>query len=70
AFLKNTGRIADLEMLRTFNMGMGFLLVVARDEAEKTLDAIGQTGEQAVLIGSTIEGVNEVNYRGTVQYAE
>mgnify|MGYP000117907675 FL=1 len=70
AFLKKTGRIADHEMLRTFNMGMGFLLVVSKDETDKTLDAIGQTGEQARLIGSVVEGGNEVNYRGTVQYAE
>lgn len=69
-FLKKTGNIADLEMLRTFNMGMGFLLIVAKDEAEKTLDAIGQTGEQAARIGTVIESENEVKYAGSVRYAQ
>lgn len=67
-FLKKTGNIADPEMLRTFNMGMGFLLIVAKDEAEKTLDAIAQTGEPALRVGTIVEGDNEVHYLGTPNY--
>ncbi len=67
-FLKKTGNIAGLEMLRTFNMGMGFLLIVAKDEVEKTLDALAQTGEQAIRIGTVVEGDNEVKYVGKLKY--
>ncbi|MCX5758634.1 MAG: phosphoribosylformylglycinamidine cyclo-ligase [Candidatus Hydrogenedentes bacterium] len=67
-FLKKTGNIAELEMLRTFNMGMGFLLIVAKDEVEKTLDAIAQTGEPAIRIGTVVEGGNEVKYVGKLKY--
>ena len=67
-FLKKAGNIADLEMLRTFNMGMGFLIIVSEEETEKALDALRQTGEEHALIGQVVPGANEVNYVGALRY--
>ena len=68
-FLKKAGNIADPEMLRTFNMGMGFLFIVSEEDTEKALDALRQTGEEHALIGKVVPGANEVNYSGTLRYA-
>jgi phosphoribosylformylglycinamidine cyclo-ligase len=69
-FLKKTGNIADLEMLRTFNMGMGYLVIVSEDDAEKAMDAMRQAGEDPVRIGRVIAGDNAVRYTGTLRYVE
>lgn len=69
-FLKKAGNIAELEMLRTFNMGIGYLVIVSEAEAEKALDGLCQTGEQPVRVGRVVAGANEVRYVGKLRYAE
>ena len=39
------------EMLRTFNCGIGMVVIVAREQAETALSTLTQSGEQAWLIG-------------------
>ncbi|HEO69894.1 MAG TPA: phosphoribosylformylglycinamidine cyclo-ligase [Candidatus Hydrogenedentes bacterium] len=69
-FLHETGNVAEREMLRTFNMGMGYLVMVAADEVDKALDGLGQAGEPLVRIGTVIRGENKVSYKGSVHYAQ
>jgi len=45
------GSIRDEEMLRTFNMGWGFALIVNKADADETLDAVSKTGVGAEQIG-------------------
>ena len=70
AFLHRAGNIADLEMLRTFNMGLGYFIIVSEAEAEKAMDAISQTGERAARAGRVVAGENAVQYVGKMRYAE
>lgn len=45
---------ADLDrahMYNTFNMGIGMVLVVAKENVEKTLEAIHEMGEEAYVVG-------------------
>jgi len=44
-------RITDEEMFRTFNMGWGFGLIVAKADADKALDVLAKTGAQPEVIG-------------------
>jgi phosphoribosylformylglycinamidine cyclo-ligase len=67
-FLATTGGVADLEMLRTFNMGQGFVIVVSESDAEKTLSTLNQAGEDAVRIGRVVDGDNTISYKGDVTY--
>ena len=69
-FLQETGNVADLEMLRTFNMGIGYLVVVAAGEVGKALDAISQAGEEAKQVGVCVSGENNVQYVGSLRYVE
>ena len=50
-WLKKTAGVAPLEMARTFNCGIGMVLVVAPDQAEAAMAAIQAAGETAFRIG-------------------
>jgi len=49
--LKKGGNIPDEEMYRTFNYGIGMVLVVSKDEAEDVIGLLAGLGDQAYLIG-------------------
>ncbi len=40
-FLQEEGEVEDLEMYRTFNMGMGFVVVLSQDEADEAAKIMG-----------------------------
>ena len=50
-FLQRAGGIDDLEMLRTFNNGIGFILAVPPAQADAVLEALAASGEDARIIG-------------------
>ncbi len=58
ALLQRLGGVPDEEMFITFNMGIGFCLVVARDDTEQTVSLLQEQGESAKVIGY-IEQVGE-----------
>lgn len=51
AWLQATAGIDDVEMNRTFNNGIGMVIVVAADEAELTAATLRQQGETVYAIG-------------------
>ncbi|MBI4558709.1 MAG: phosphoribosylformylglycinamidine cyclo-ligase [Candidatus Hydrogenedentes bacterium] len=67
-FLQKTGGVADSEMLRTFNMGIGYLVVVAEDEADRALHTLKQACEEPTLVGRVIAGEHKVHYVGALNY--
>ena len=67
-FLQETGNVAMLEMLRTFNMGMGFLFVVPEDERERAVETVELTGQKATVVGRIIDGDGTVSYDGELCY--
>ncbi|MDB5441362.1 MAG: phosphoribosylformylglycinamidine cyclo-ligase [Caulobacteraceae bacterium] len=50
-WLQEAGGIAEGEMARTFNCGMGFMLVVGKDQAPGVLEALLDAGEDAFVCG-------------------
>ena len=50
-WLAETGGIGDHEMRRTFNCGVGFILIVAPENAEPVLAALLNAGEVAFVCG-------------------
>lgn len=40
-FLQEEGEVTDLEMYKTFNMGMGFVVVVSQGEADEAAEMLG-----------------------------
>jgi phosphoribosylformylglycinamidine cyclo-ligase len=55
-WIQDTGRIADAEMHRTFNCGVGMVALVPRAEADAALELLRAAGEQATVIGEVIAG--------------
>jgi phosphoribosylformylglycinamidine cyclo-ligase len=53
--IQDLGRVPDEDMYHTFNMGVGFALVVPQDNAEETASRLSASGETAYTIGR-IEG--------------
>jgi phosphoribosylformylglycinamidine cyclo-ligase len=51
AWLQQTGSVADQEMLRVFNCGIGMVVVLAHADAERALAALRAAGETAYRIG-------------------
>ena len=51
AWLQRAGEIADEEMFRAFNMGVGLVLVVSASDADAVLGALRATGEPAWTLG-------------------
>ncbi|MGH8463164.1 MAG: AIR synthase-related protein, partial [Pseudomonas sp.] len=51
-WLQQQGNIADAEMLRTFNCGVGMIVCVPAEQADATLDILNQHNRGAFEIGS------------------
>jgi len=63
-WLQRSGRVPESDMLRTFNMGIGMILVVAAAGADGVLARLGSAGESAAVIGDIVRGAPGVRYVG------
>lgn len=50
-FIQRLGNVPDDEMYSTFNMGIGFVLVVEKDAERALIDELARLGETASLLG-------------------
>ncbi len=58
--VQKAGQVADEEMFQTFNMGVGFVLVVRPADADRTIHAAALAGHRASIIGRVEAGPREV----------
>ena len=61
-FLQEHGNIETAEMRRTFNCGVGMVVVVNAEDATRTIDLLAKNGETAWQIGRIVAGRQEVAY--------
>jgi phosphoribosylformylglycinamidine cyclo-ligase len=54
-WLRAEGNIVEDEMHRTFNMGIGLVFAVAKDDADTVMTELKALGETPVLIGDLVE---------------
>jgi len=59
--MQSRGRLADAEMFRTFNMGLGLILIVARERADEAVAGLARSGEQAWVVGEIRRGARGVD---------
>jgi len=57
--IQEAGEIAEKEMYRTFNMGIGMILVIHKKDKDQILDKLKQMGEEACLIGEIKAGAGD-----------
>jgi phosphoribosylformylglycinamidine cyclo-ligase len=60
--IEKTGNIADDEMKRTFNMGIGYIIIVSRDVSGGAISLLQKAGYSAFIIGSIEKGGRGVQY--------
>ncbi len=53
--IARTGKISEHDMFNTFNMGVGMCVVVDKNDADKAIEVINSTGEQAYVLGELVE---------------
>jgi phosphoribosylformylglycinamidine cyclo-ligase len=68
-WLSRSAGIAEREMLRTFNCGLGLIAIVSPDKADGAIAAFNSHGERAMRIGTLVagEGEGKVRYRGALK---
>ncbi|MFN3847171.1 MAG: phosphoribosylformylglycinamidine cyclo-ligase [Paracoccaceae bacterium] len=62
-WLATTASMSERELLKTFNCGIGMMLVVAKDRADALEDLLRTTGETVVRMGRVVPG-EDVVYKG------
>ena len=55
AFLRDAGRVSEIEMLRTFNTGIGMVAIVPKPAVSDVLDRLAGMHENAFVIGEVVE---------------
>lgn len=61
--IAKTGGISERDMFNTFNMGVGMSIVVAPDDAEKSLEVLRENGENPYIIGKIIKSDDKIIIR-------
>ncbi|MFO7964944.1 MAG: phosphoribosylformylglycinamidine cyclo-ligase [Desulfobacterales bacterium] len=54
-YLQEAGRVTEMEMMRTFNNGIGLIVVVPEKSTQEVLDRLGAMKEKAFVIGEIAE---------------
>ena len=59
-WIQTVGNVDHEEMLRTFNCGIGYVLVVSNSDSKRVINKLAETGHNAFLIGEITTGKKEV----------
>lgn len=61
-FLAQHGRVDASEMLRVFNMGIGMVLIVAKEQVDVVAKHFTQLGQKFFFVGNVVKGSGKVVY--------
>jgi phosphoribosylformylglycinamidine cyclo-ligase len=64
--MQREGNISNNDMFRTFNMGIGMVVVVSADQADLAFRLAEEQGEKVYRIGKITEGERVVTFNGAV----
>ena len=54
--IQTAGDIPERDMFNTFNMGVGMILVVAKEDAQRAVEILKKNGEDAWVLGEIASG--------------
>lgn len=60
--IEKMGNIPDKEMKKTFNMGIGYIIVVSEGVSRSAISLLNNTGYRAFIIGGIEKGGKDVRY--------
>ncbi|MCH5202124.1 MAG: phosphoribosylformylglycinamidine cyclo-ligase [Oscillospiraceae bacterium] len=58
--IQRVGNIPEHDMFNTFNMGIGMIVAVSKENANKAVETLKAYGENAVILGELINGTDGV----------
>jgi phosphoribosylformylglycinamidine cyclo-ligase len=61
--MRQIGNVSEAEMYRTFNMGVGMVVVCAREHQESIAAHVSGRGAKCFEIGRVVQGQREVKLR-------
>ena len=56
ATLQHAGGVADTEMFRAFNMGIGYVIVLPPKDVDRATDVLRDAGETVLRLGEIVAG--------------
>ena len=54
--LQKSGSIEEQMMYNTYNMGIGMILAVDKNDVDKTMEAVKASGETPYILGEVVAG--------------
>ena len=54
--IQRSGAIPERDMYNTFNMGIGLVIAIPKDQIGHALDVLARAGEQSSIIGTVVKG--------------
>ncbi len=54
--IQRSGDIPERDMYNTFNMGVGLIIAIPKDQVGHALDILAKAGERAYVVGSVVKG--------------
>jgi phosphoribosylformylglycinamidine cyclo-ligase len=57
---RRIGNVSEREMYRTFNMGVGMVIVCSRSDLDPVKSHLKERGDKCYQIGAVVEGNREV----------
>lgn len=58
--IQREGNISEHDMFNTFNMGVGMVIAIDKNQVDTALSVLAQAGEKAFVLGEVVEGDKEV----------
>ncbi|MFR9280252.1 phosphoribosylformylglycinamidine cyclo-ligase [Levyella massiliensis] len=59
-FIQEAGHVTTHDMYNTFNMGVGFVLVVSKEDLPRALEVLQEEGEEAYRLGEVVRSLEKV----------
>lgn len=60
--LQSWGDVPEDELWEVFNMGLGFILIVSREQADAVLKSLAEQGQRAYRVGEIVRGTGVIAY--------
>lgn len=60
--IKKYGNVPDKDMKRTFNMGIGYIMIIDNNKIDKSVSVLKKSGFDSFLIGGIEKGIKGVQY--------
>ncbi|ONI43666.1 phosphoribosylformylglycinamidine cyclo-ligase [Candidatus Epulonipiscioides gigas] len=62
-FVEEVSKLTKEELYNTFNMGIGMVIAIDKEDADKALKILAEQGENATVIGQVVAGTKEVHLK-------